>query len=137
MSRRASHRRAHGTGAEGMASRAEPAALKAAAEGSPRGLQHSSEVGDASRLGLERGARRGNLFSSLVAQASLAGKGERVGRNSVLILDFTGLRRSAGTLGVRVAELGTVRNEAGPGLSDPATAALPAKAAQRPPPPGC
>lgn len=103
MSRRASHRRAHGSGAEGMASRAESVAQKVAAEGSPRGLQHSNEVGDASRLGLKRGARRGNLFSSLVAQEGLAGKGERAGRNSVLILDFTGLRRSARTLGVRVA----------------------------------
>lgn len=83
MSRRASHQRAHSSGAEGTASRAEPGALRAAAEGSPRGLQRSSEVGGASKLGLERGARRGNRFSSFVAQASLAGKEEGEGRNSL------------------------------------------------------
>lgn len=54
----------------------------AAAEGSPLGLWRSSEVRDASRFGLERGARRGNRFSSFVAQASLMGQGEGTGRSS-------------------------------------------------------
>lgn len=136
MSRQACHGWAHSSGAEGTASHAEPGALRAAAEGSPRGLRLSSEVGGASRLGLERGARRGNRFSSFVAQASLAGKGEAEGGNSLFwSWIFAGLRRSAESLGAGRRSLIALSSEAEPVLSDPA--ALPAKAEQWPPPPGC
>lgn len=137
VSCQACHGWAHSSGAEGTASHAEPGALRAAAEGSPCGLRRSSEVGGASRLGLERGARRGNRFSSFVAQASLAGKGEAEGRNSLFCFwIFAGLRRSAETVWVRVhRSLIALSSEAESVLSDPA--ALPAEAEQWPPPLGC
>lgn len=96
MSHQASHQGAHFIGATKTASRAEPGAQGAAAEGSPFGLRRSSEVRDASRFVLERRAPREESLFELRGAGNSDEAGRRGGQELSVLFSSWLVRVSAG-----------------------------------------